>query len=175
MWTRLLFFLILGFLAVVIQMGLIAALPQSLSLVNVTLSVLILLFFLNPNRGFLFFSIIWIGYLTELFSPSLFGFHLLALLVTFSLIIVISQLFLTNKTLLVLLVTSFLFFIFYNLIFVFLNFLVSLKYDFVFSYSFLDYLKIGLLEALINIPLILILNLLIKKSAGLFKKIFILN
>jgi len=170
---RFLFLFILGFLSVALQMGLVATWGQPFSLINITLIVAVLLFFFLKNRRDLFFLIIWVGFLAELFSSNFFGVHLLALLLTFFIITLISSNFLTNKTLVVLLVLSFFVFIFYNLIFVFLNFLISIKYTVNVSYSFLDYLRFGLLEFLVNTPIILLMHFLIQKSSKFFRKIFI--
>lgn len=173
MLTRLLFLSLLGILAVVLQIGLVPIFFQPLSSFNIILIVLIFFLFLNYGKGDLFFLIIWMGFLIDLFSPSLFGLHLLALFLTFFVALALSRIFLTNKTILVLLTLSFLVFIFYNLIFVFLNFVVSLKYEWGLVYSFKDYMRAGIIGALINWPLILFCNFLLKKSEVFFKQIFI--
>ncbi len=171
-WGLLLF---MGMMAVVAQIGLVATFPQPFSSINIILVILIFSFFLNSKKGILFFLILWIGFLIELFSPSAFGLQLLSLLATFFLVTTVSHILLTNKTFTVLLVTSILIFIFYNLIFVFLNFLVDIKYDLNISYSISDYFSAGVIGSLINLPIIIFFNFVIKKSAKFFKGIFIIN
>lgn len=175
MVVRWFFSLIFGLVVVILQMGLVAAFHQPFSSINLILISLIFLFFLNRKYDRLFYLIIWIGFLMELFNSSIFGLYLFTLFLTFLIITIISRFFLTNKTTVVLLVTSGIIFISYNLIFVFLNFLVSLKYDLGLTYNFLDYLRLGLVGVIVNLPLILVINLLLKKFSGLFREFFIFN
>ena len=175
MVARWFFSLIFGLVIVIAQMGLVATFHQPLSSINLILISLIFLFFLNRRYERLFYLIIWIGFLMELFNSTIFGLYLFTIFLTFLIITMISRVFLTNKTTIVLLVTSGLVFILYNLIFVFLNFLVSIKYDLGLTYSFLDYLRYGLIGAVVNLPLILVINFLLKKFSGLFREFFIFN
>ncbi|HPV70586.1 MAG TPA: hypothetical protein PKY08_01635 [Candidatus Magasanikbacteria bacterium] len=166
---------IFGLTLIIIQMGLVASFYQPFSSINLILVSLIFLFFLNKKYDRLFYLIIWVGFLMELFNSSIFGLYLFTIFLTFLIITFISRFFLTNKTTIVLLVTSCLVFVFYNLIFVLLNFLISIKYDLGLTYSFLDYLRFGLIGAIVNLPLILIVNFLLKKFSGLFREFFIFN
>ncbi|KKR49189.1 MAG: hypothetical protein UT86_C0001G0161 [Candidatus Magasanikbacteria bacterium GW2011_GWC2_40_17] len=172
-WRFLLSFLII-FLAFILQIGLIVFLPTPFSFINIVFIILILNSFFNKRSSTNFFLILSAGLLSEMFAQ-IFGIFTFCLLTTFILFFWIAEHFVTNKTNIALgLLSIFVFFVF-NFLISFFSFLLNLKFGLAINYSFLNHLQTAWTGALVNTPLILIINLFNSKFERLVKSFVIIK
>lgn len=172
-WRFLLFFLVI-FLAFILQTGLIVFLPTPFSFINIIFIILILNNFFNKRISTNFFLILSAGLLNEMFAQ-FFGIFTLCLLVTFILFFWLAEHFVTNKTNIALGLLSIFVFLFFNFLVSFFSFLLNLKFDLAINYSFLNHLQTAWMAALVNTPLILVVNFFYSKFERSIKSFVIIK
>lgn len=162
-----------GFLLVALQYGFLSFLPFPFSSINLIFITLLFSYFLSGKLENVFLLALWSGFLKEFFSPTLFGLTTFSLLVSLFLTAKFFEYFFTNRTLPSLLVLNLFFLTCFNVIFLFLNSAVSIKYNLGVDYVLNEYFIYFIKETLVSTILLSFLFLLTNQFTRKLKNVFL--
>lgn len=175
MFWRFLILIIGGSLLVIFQKGFLPFLPFPLSTLDLLLFTLLFIFFLSGNLKTIFFLTLWSGFLIELFNQSAFGIYTFSLLISLVLAQWFFKNFFTNRTLPSLLFLNLFFITTFHFLFLFLNILVRIKFNYIVDFSLRDFFIYFLWELLGDSIFLSILFVITNHFTKNLKSFFLFN